>query len=483
MTTPNINRRPTRREFIGSTLAAGSALLTGCASTASKSERSTRTERAKPRNIIVIIADTWRADYLGAYGNEWIQTPNLDRFAAESVVFKQCYADGLPTIPARRVYFTGRTVLPESLWRPLLEDDVSFPQVLKKKGYTTGFVVDTYHYFKPNMNFHEGFDSWQWIRGQENDKWKSAPKEEFNWRNHFPEHLLCPTFEDRMRQFFMNTRGRRSEEDYFCAQSCRAASRWLKENRSNKPFMLWIDMFDPHEPWDAPKRFQQLYREKYPFERYLFGYGAQHKDIRPEDIPVLKDLYSAEVSFSDHCIGKILDDIRKLGLMEDTVILFSTDHGTHLGEEGCVQKTAGLLNSCVAQLPLIIRHPDPAWSGKQVEALVSALDYMPTLLSLVGIEDHTGMHGTNVWPLVTGEKSAVREQLFTVFQKFGAVHDQEWHYFQHIRGNDRGKGPCLYNHQKDPSEKVNLLAQHPDIVAKMRMQLEDCLGMKIPEVS
>jgi arylsulfatase A-like enzyme len=225
-----------------------------------------------------------------------------------------------------------------------------------------------------------------------------------------------------------------------------------------------------------------MYRNKYPFERYLFGYGVRTQDIRPNDIPILKDLYSAEVSFSDHCIGGLLDNIRRLGLMEDTVIVFSTDHGTHLGEEGCVQKTAGLLNSCVAQIPLIIRHPDSAFARKRVDAFVSALDYMPTLLTLVGIEDHKGMHGENIWPLVTGEKNEVHERVFTVYERFGAVRDHEWHYFQHVRGENPGKGPCLYDLEKDPGEKLSVFSRHPDVVAKMRTHLEDCLGMKIPEV-
>ncbi len=481
---PNKNEHtgPTRREFIATAMAAGMSRVTGRAASGSAGTAPAGKQTAKPKNIIVIISDTWRADFLGAYGNERIQTPNLDRFASESVMFTRCYADGLPTIPARRVYFTGRTVLPQSEWRPLLEDDVTFPQVLKKHGYTTGFIADTYHYFKPNMNFHQGFDSWQWIRGQENDKWKSGPKEEFNWRDHFPEHLHCQRFEERMLQYFMNTRDRTGEEDYFCARSCRAAAQWLKENINNKPFMLWVDMFDPHEPWDAPKRFQKIYRDKYPFERYLFGYGVRTEDVRPEDIPILKDLYSAEVSFSDHCIGRLLEEIRRLGLMDDTIVVFSTDHGTHLGEEGCIQKTAGLLNSCIARLPLLIRHPDPAFGGKKIDSLVSALDYMPTLLALVGIEDHKGMHGMNMWPLVTGEKIAIRERLFTVYSNFGAVRDQEWHYFQHIRGNNRGKGPCLYDLTNDPAEKVNVFDRYPEIVDKVRTNLEDGLGMKIPEV-
>ena len=103
--------------------------------------------------------------------------------------------------------------------------------------------------------------------------------------------------------------------------------------------MLWINMFDPHEPWDAPPEYQKMYRAEYPYERYLFGYGVRNQDIRADDLPVIRDLYAAEVTFSDHCIGRLLDQVEKLGLLDDTVIVFSTDHGTHLGEEGCVQKT------------------------------------------------------------------------------------------------------------------------------------------------
>ncbi|GAI11738.1 unnamed protein product, partial [marine sediment metagenome] len=133
---------------------------------------------------------------------------------------------------------------------------------------------------------------------------------------------------------------------------------WLEQNAKGNPFMLWIDMFDPHEPWDAPERFQKMYRDEYSYERYMFGYGVRNADIRPDDLPVIKDLYAAEVTFSDYCIGRLLKRVEQLGLMDNTIIVFSTDHGTHLGEKGCVQKTPGLLNACVTRIPLIIKHPD-----------------------------------------------------------------------------------------------------------------------------
>ena len=143
-------------------------------------------------NLVVIIADTFRSDHLGCYGNTRVRTPCLDTLAREGVLFTNCYADGLPTIPERRVFFTGKSIIPMEVhggWTPLRRNDVTLPAVLKQNGYTTAFVADTYHYFKANMNFHSDFDSWEWIRGQETDKWKSGPKQQFDPKKHMPDHL------------------------------------------------------------------------------------------------------------------------------------------------------------------------------------------------------------------------------------------------------------------------------------------------------
>ncbi|HUU28671.1 MAG TPA: sulfatase [archaeon] len=433
-------------------------------------------ELTKPNglNLIVIISDTFRWDYLHISGNQRIQTPNLDALAEEGVYFTNCYADGLPTIPARRVMHTGKSILPDKVkWVPLAKNDVTFAEILSKAGFTTGFVVDTYHHFKPEMNFHRGFSSWLWIRGQEADPYKSGPRNAVNPEDYTLKHLLNDNFRQRIIQYVLNTQDRKGEDDYFCAQSCRAAAGWLEKNKDNDgPFALFIDMFDPHEPWDAPPRFQKMYREKYPFERYIFGYGVDVNDVREEDIPVLIDLYSAEVSFSDYCIGQLLDEVKRLGLWDNTIIAFSTDHGTHLGEQGCIQKQAKLLNSCVARVPLIIRHPDSSFKGKRIAELASHLDFMPTFLSLLGVEGYTGMDGRNMWDLVTGSKEKIHEHVITGFNNFGSVHNHKWHYFQNIWGDDPGLGPQLCDLENDPQEEKNVVQQHPQLVAEMKRILE-----------
>ncbi|MFH1717905.1 MAG: sulfatase [Planctomycetota bacterium] len=438
--------------------------------------------RSKPNglNMIVIIADTWRADHLGCYGSSRIKTPNLDKLASQSTLFTNATAEGLPTIPCRRVYHTGKSVLPEAKWEPLAQTDITLAEVLGKHGFTSGFIVDTYHHFKPDYNFHRGFDSWHWVRGQETDKWKSGPKTNFDPKKHMPSHLWNERYDANMRQFMMNTQDRQGPEDYFCAQSCSAAADWLEQNAGSKPFMLWIDMFDPHEPWDAPREFQKMYRDEYPYDRYLFGYGVRNADIRPDDLPIIRDLYAAEVTFSDHCIGRLLRAVEQLGLMDDTIIVFSTDHGTHLGEEGCVQKTPALLNSCVTHIPLIIKHPDKESAGKRIDGLVSAVDFMPTFLALLGIDDYTNMDGQNMWKLVTGQVPALHDNVYTVFNKFGAIHNLDWHYFQNVTGKDAGKGPCLYDLRTDPNQTRNVIKQFPDAARDLRGKLQNHLKIKIP---
>jgi len=488
----------TRRNFMGTLAGIGAiGLIPGCAkqpeeempiwtgdlkTTTKLPPEIPTTSKPNGLNMIVIIADTFRADHLGCYGSKRVKTPYLDKFAEESVVFANANAEGLPTIPCRRVYHTGKSVLPQSEWRPLYSNDITFAEVLQKHGVTTGLIIDTYHHFKPDYNFHRGYDSWEWVRGQETDRWKSGPREKFDPKKHMPAHLWNERYDLNMRQYLMNTQGRKSEEDYFCARSCRAAMDWLERNINNKPFMLYIDMFDPHEPWDAPPRYQKMYRDEYPYERYLFGYGVGVQDIRQDDLPVIRDLYAAEVTFSDYCIGRLLERIDELGLKDDTIVAFSTDHGTHLGEEGCVQKTPALLNACVTNIPLIIRHPDKKFAGKHIDGLASAIDFMPTFLPLLGIDDYQDMDGENMWRLVTGEVPAIHDNVYTVFRNFGAIHSLDWHYFQNVRGKDIGKGPCLYDLKNDPNQAKNVIKEFPDIAKDMRAKLENHLKVELPAV-
>ncbi|MDX9755640.1 MAG: sulfatase [bacterium] len=458
--------------------AAGSALtLAGCHREAPSD--SAGPSASSPVNLLFIVADTFRYDYLGCHGLTPIHTPHLDQLAADSVSFTQCYADGLPTIPARRVFMTGCSVLPDSEWIPLRPEDLTLAEILSPRGYQTGIISDVYHYFLPGMNFHRGFRSFEWIRGQEDDLWKASPRDPES-KNRIPAHHWTERYHNTIVQYLRNTRHWRSEEDYFCHRSSQAAIRWLRERQADQPFFLHLDLYDPHEPWDAPPRFQRMVRTHFPLKRYLFGYGINWKDIRPEDIPILRDLYAAEILFVDHCLGSLFQYLREAGLYENTVVVFTSDHGTHLGEDGCVQKRPGFLNSCLTQLPLLIRHPDPRYAGKRIDALVSAMDIAPTLLQLLHIPPPPAMEGLNLWPLVEEQTTSVREELFTAFFSFAAVRTRQWHYFQHYKEQDPGHGPCLYDLSADGEEQWNVYTKHPSVVRDLRSRLQQRFQVPLP---
>ena len=127
-------------------------------------------------NTVLIIIDSLRQDHVGAYGNEWIQTPNLDAFARESVRFTRCYPESLPTLPVRRALHTGMRTFPfhghrdyrgefagAPGWGPIPEEQETVAELLSAAGYRTALITECYHHFKPSKNFHRGFAQWEWV--------------------------------------------------------------------------------------------------------------------------------------------------------------------------------------------------------------------------------------------------------------------------------------------------------------------------------
>jgi arylsulfatase A-like enzyme len=129
---------------------------------------------------------------------------------------------------------------------------------------------------------------------------------------------------------------------------------------------------------------------------------------------------------------------------------------------------------------LIIKHPDARFAGKRIEGLVSAVDFMPTFLSLLGIDDYKNMDGEDMWKLVTGRAQSIHDDVYTVFQNFGAIHNLNWHYFQNIRGKSPGKGPCLYDLKNDPKQAKNVIKEFPKIAKALRSKLQNHLKVDIP---
>ena len=190
-------------------------------------------------NVVVICVDTFRADMGGAGGKlDFVKTPNVDRLRGESVSFTRCFGEGEPTIPVRRCLFTGRRSYPwrfdtphEGLqpsgtgWHPIPHEADTLAEMLHDAGWLTGLVADTYHMFKPTMNFTRGFLTWELIRGQESDNWRQGSPDSVDLAAHTLEDDPSPADYPIILQYLLNMRGRQREEDWMSAQVFRQGHR------------------------------------------------------------------------------------------------------------------------------------------------------------------------------------------------------------------------------------------------------------------
>jgi len=441
-------------------------------------------------NIVQIVSDTFRRDHLGCYGNNWIHTENLDALARESVVFDRAYIASFPTIPYRTDLFTGKYTFIRSGWEPLPRDEAVLAELLRQSGYTTMLIVDTYHMIRDGHHFDRGFDGWWWIRGQEHDRYMTNPTGD-------------PIERQRAHgtQYLKNVSPRRSEEDYFVAQTMNAAARWLELNYDkHEKFFLHIDTFDPHEPWDPPEWYVDMYDPEWKGGDVMGG--AYIKDYRStftsfqrlasnltsEELKHLRALYAGEVTLVDRWVGMLLEKMEDMGLFENTAVIFTTDHGSYHGEHGYLGKRDHLYEE-VAHIPLMIRMPDSEGvKPRRCEALVQPPDIMPTFLDLAGAKTPEAVEGTSLLALIRSERKGERNIVVSssgLVPRKGkhtdthrmTVTSKEWALISvrsDVSGTDevgRKIEPELYHLPTDPTQTKNLYQEKREVARQLHSKM------------
>ncbi len=354
-------------------------------------------------NFVLVVCDTLRRDHLGCYGNEWISTPHVDRFAAESLTFLNAYSASFPTVPHRRDVLTGRYTAAYTPWAPLSADEVVLPHVLGQAGYASMMVCDCPHILENGYHYDRGFDGFEWIRGQESDRWRTAPE---------PPRPPCDPAKLRDRGRLPHRRAvaaRRGEEETFVARTMTAACRWLEDNYRREPFFLYVDSFDPHEPWDAPAWYAEMYDPGYEGEVVDYPLYARADFLSEAELRHVRALYAAEVTLVDRWVGRLIEKIADMGLLGDTMVMLTTDHGFLHGEHGIMGKSLiderridyVPLYEEINHIPLIVHFPG-AGAGERA-ALVQPMDFMPTLLDLAGAERPERVQGRSLAEVLAGE--------------------------------------------------------------------------------
>ena len=437
-------------------------------------------------NLIHIGVDTWGTHWLGCYGAQQAHTPHVDAFVRRAAMFTDMYPEVLPTIPCRRSIYTGRRIFPSQLilqpddqvkirgWHQLFTEDVTISETLKAAGYTTGIVSDLYHQFKPDKNFHRGFDSWRWIRGQEADRLESGPRETIRIQDYVHPSQWPAAKRQKMpapMQYLLNRREWKTEDDWLAARVFHEAGRWIENNiGSNQPFYLHIESFSPHEFWDPPEDYYRMYMKSDYRGPRLIQPPLTTKDMTPVEVEHARALYAGLVSFVDAQIGKFLQKVESLGLMKNSLIVFTADHGTMMGEQNQLHKAENRLRTQVTHVPLAIYHPRRQWEGRRIGGFVQHTDIMPTVLELLGVAAPKRVTGETLAPLIEARRDSRRETIVTGWGEHGAVRTREWAYI--ARWSPGGKFEELYDVRQDPLELHNVLEQNPAVAKEFRERLK-----------
>lgn len=422
-------------------------------------------------NVIMIINDTWRWDYVGCYGNDWIKTPNLDKLASESALFDWCYSEGLPTVPTRTTFFTGRFTFPFRGWQRLEPTDVLLAEVLWNKGYKSAMITDVYHLHKPSMAFERGFDFTKHIRGHEGDPYILDDTIEVEIDRYYKGDGKDKAVRAQLVQYLRNIHDWKGEEDTFVAKTLTEGIRWLESQKEKDHLFLWLDCFDPHEPWDPPPPYNRMYTDPsykgqdiiHPIPGKVEGY------LTPEELHHITRLYAGKVTLCDHWIGVLLDRVKEMGLYDNTLIIFTTDHGAPFGEHGIIKKAEPGLYEELVHIPLLIRHPEGLGAGKRFDALVETTEIFPTILDFLNIKPPPRIHGKSLLPIMAGDEPAIRDYAYMgYFKQTWRVSDHEWSFILDLR---KGKSNELYHLKEDPGEQNNLIEKEPAKAQELELAL------------
>lgn len=364
-------------------------------------------------NIVWIVADTFRRDHLGAYGNPGIITPSLDALAARSTRFDRHYIGAFPTMPTRADHRTGRWTMSFMGWGAMGNDVKTLGHVLTEHGYHTAAVSDVPFYWRHGMNYDMGFQTFFPIQGQEGSGTRV--------------HNIGHNESRDIRAWW------RTEADHNVARTMVRAGEWL-ELHYKEDFFLYVDTWDPHEPWDAPAYYTELYDADYDGEQIdpPYCYWQDAPGMTEEKVRKGRATYAGSVTMVDTWIGHLLRKVDNMGLREKTAIIFTTDHGFYIGEHGGMfgkmmfamddhgqpfkfgdpraQWQHSPLYEEIVAAPLLISVPGDQQPSSR--GLSSAVDVMPTVLDLVDVPIPDWVEGRSLTPMLEDATAPGRD--FTV---------------------------------------------------------------------
>jgi iduronate 2-sulfatase len=413
-------------------------------------------------NVLFIICDDLNCD-LGCYGDKQVQCPNIDRLAARGVKFDRAYCQYPLCGPSRASFMTGlypdqtRIQQNEISLRETLPNVVSMSQHFMNSGYDATRIGKIYHY---NVPLHIGTgghdDPFSWDR--------TINPEGHDTEIHDKIFSLTPgQFGGTLSWYADDTSDEEQTDGIAATEADEMLARYAK---SDKPFFLAVGLYRPHTPYVSPKS----YFEKYPLDSIEVptipeGYfdtlpkpAVQTLQDKRDQLNLSTELakqtiqaYHASISFADAQIGRVLDSLDRHGFAENTIIVFTSDHGYHMGQHGHWQKRTLFENG--TRVPFIMAGPGIAKNQSAV-SLAEMVDFYPTLCSLAGLPIPDFVSGMDLSPALGDPTQMTRQDALTQHATGYALRTDRYRMVQW--GEDGADGFELYDHQNDPAEMKNL---------------------------
>lgn len=445
---------------------------------------------AQKKNIIFIIADDHRYDAMGFMKKiPWLETPNLDRLAAEGMHLKKAFVTTALCSPSRASILTGmyahsHTVVDNTAPEP--ENILYFPQLLQKAGYQTAFF-GKWHMGNEGDHPRKGFDHWEGLRGQ---------GEYYN-----------PT---------LNINGKRtkfSDSTYIADLITDHAVDWMNQRKKNKPFFLYLSHKGVHAMFQPAKRHAGKYKNKpvpLPPSYYLTATDQYKENYLSEWVKEQRHswhgvdyMFHGQIDFEsfyrryletllsvDESVGRMMDYLKQNGLDENTMVVYIGDNGFSFGEHGLIDKRHAYEESM--RVPLLVKYPPLIKGNSVTEALVQNIDVAPTLLEFAGVSVPASMQGRSFLNVLNGKSQQHRDKIFYEYY-------WEYHYpqtptmfairtdkFKYIHYYGLWTQNELYDLENDPNEMQNLIADPKyramtkDFSSQIFNWLENTGGMQIP---
>ena len=399
---------------------------------------------------IVILFDTLCRYFLSPYGAEKITTPNMVRLAEKSVVFDNHWIGSAPCMPARRDMLTGRYNFLERGWGGMEPFDITLTHLLAHAGIHSHIETDHYHYFQGGGEFYAtSFSTWQSYRGQEYDPMPAKIR---------PDDSLDPTLTWNRDAMTRNRPRFKTDLDFPSPQTLQGAADWLKMNEKSDNYLLWVEAFDPHAPMDYPDEYDSIYAEElkddFPIAALSPGLSQERADRFYED----RRKYANLLQMTDRWLGELLDEIDRQNGWDDTLIIFTTDHGLMFGDHGHLGKNACHAWNEIAHIPLFVHLPGGKNAGERRSQLTQNIDLFPTLVEFFQAQSERAIHGESF--LDIAEHNTAQKHDAVIFGWYGKtvnVTDGEYVYF---RGPaSRGNSP-LYHYFIMPTEYHHRMKAH-----------------------